>query len=400
VDVHSAWSSMGMRQRANTIKPVLSVITPEAAEIFRALALRNRSVKPVGPSALGILEEAAATSPPAVLEAIVPVMIASGSRPTRAIRRWLTQTKDKASAVAATKAAIAIGDDELVRLALKHDRADARLAAFEHLVQTLPDPLPHELLGLSADPGSRVRLALVRELSRRPHPYHLAVLIGMTRDKWSDYEPHYDDADSHPIARAAIEALAPYGSIPNEVGDGLVALALASSDRKLRQAALNAAAALCGPEVRHRLWTLVDTGKPARVRVDALDALCAAPTVEVDIVERFTAEALMKLPAPMMASATILIAVHRAVDDAVAVFEQVAHSNAHRALLLLGARALEERDRTAALRILGLLAPGHPARLLLDLDGELLPRTVLDDLGDVRIRRYVRPWLQDLIAED
>ena len=400
VDVHLAWSSIGMRQRAGKIKPVLLVITPEATEIFKALALRNRSAKPVGPSALAILEEAATTSPLDVLEAIVPVMIASGLRPTQAIRRWLTQTRDKASAVAATRAAIAIGDEELVRLALGHDRADARLAAFEHLVLTLPDPFPRELLGFSTDPGSRVRLALVRELARRPDPEHLAVLIGMTRDKWSDAEPMHDDADSHPIARAAIEALAPYGSIPNEVGVGLAALALASRDRKLRQAALNAAAALCGPEVRYRIWTLVDTGKTATVRVDALDALCAAPTVEVEIVERITAETLMKLPAPMIASATILIAVHRAVDDAVAVFEQVAHSNLHRVLLLLGARVMEERDRTAALRILGLLTAGHPARRLLDLNGELLPRTVLDDLGDVRIRRYVQPWLQDLIAED
>jgi hypothetical protein len=76
------------------------------------------------------------------------------------------------------------------------------------------------------------------------------------------------------------------------------------------------------------------------------------------------------------------------------------HSNSHRALLLLGAVALERRDRAAALGLLDLLDAEHPARKLLDLDGELLPRTVLDDLGDVRIRRYVRPWLQDRIAKD
>ena len=399
VDVHSAWSAIGTRQRADKIKPVLSVIPPDAAEIFRALALRNRSAKPVGSSALAMLEKAAATSPAAVLEAIVPVMIASGSRPAQAIRRWLVETEDKASAVAATKAAIAIRDDDLARLALAHERADARQAAFEHLERALPNPLPRELLDLASDPGSRVRRALVRALAERRHPDHLAVLVRMSRDKWSDAEPHYDEADSHPIARSAIGAITSYGAIPDTLGDGLIELAEATGDRDLRRAALNAAAALCGPEIRRRIWAFVEKGQAARLRVDALDALSAAPTVEGDIVGRITAEVLMRLPLPLMISATFLIGIHRAVDDAVGIFERVNHSKPHRALLLLGACALEHRDRVAALGILDLLDAGHPARRLLDLDGGPLPHTVLDDLGDVRVRRYVRACLQERIAK-
>jgi hypothetical protein len=106
------------------------------------------------------------------------------------------------------------------------------------------------------------------------------------------------------------------------------------------------------------------------------------------------------LPAPLAVSATVLVSAHLAVPDAVGILEQMGHSNSHRALLLLGAVALERRDRAAALGLLDLLDAEHPARKLLDLDGELLPRTVLDDLGDVRIRRYVRPWLQNRIAKD
>ena len=277
VDMHSAWILIGSRYRTNKIKPVLSVIPPEIAEIFRALAVRNGSAKPVGEPVLQMLADAATTSIPMVLRAIVPVMIASGAKPTLAIRRWLSETKDKGSAIAATRAAIDIGDDDLVRLALKHDRADARLTSFEHLAPTLPDPLPRDLLDVWSDPGSRVRRALARALARRPHAEHLPVLLRMTRDKWSDAEPHNDEADSLPIAREAIEALASYDSIPEGSGDELVALAQATADRKLCQAALNASAVLCGPAVRLRIWALVEAGKSAQLRVDAMDALCAAP---------------------------------------------------------------------------------------------------------------------------
>ena len=108
----------------------------------------------------------------------------------------------------------------------------------------------------------------------------------------------------------------------------------------------------------------------------------------------------MRLPVPLMVSAIFLISVHHAVEDVVQILERVSHSNQHRALLLLGACALADRDRAAAVRVFALLDTGHPAWRLLDWDGAPLPRSVLDDLGDVRIRRYVRAWLQDRIAED
>ncbi len=399
VDLQLAWSSIETRHRAGKIKSLRSVITPEATEIFKALALRNRLAKPVGPSALKILDEGIANSPPAVLEAIVPVMIASGSKPTQAIRRWMEGTQEKASAVAATKAAIAVGDDVLVWLALKHERADARLTAFEHLEPTLPDPLPRELLALASDPGSRVRRALVRALAGRRHTEHLAVLVEMTRDKWSDAEPHHDEAHSYSIARAAVEAIACYDTIPDAVGDRLLGLARLTGDRDLRKAALNCAAAVCGPEIRRRIWALVEGGRTSRLGLDAMTALSAAPTVEADIVGQITPGALMGFPPPLMISATFLICVHCTVVDAVKIFERVSHSRPHCALLLIGACALEHRDRDAALGILELLEGGHPARRLLDLDGEALPTSALDDLGDVRIRRYVWACLEERISK-
>ena len=81
--------------------------------------------------------------------------------------------------------------------------------------------------------------------------------------------------------------------------------------------------------------------------------------------------------------------------------ERVAQSTERRALLLLGAYCLEDRERQAAIKLLSLLEQNHPARRLLDLtEGEKLPHTILDDLGDARIRKAVRVWLNDKIAKD
>ena len=81
--------------------------------------------------------------------------------------------------------------------------------------------------------------------------------------------------------------------------------------------------------------------------------------------------------------------------------ERIAQSTKKRALLLLGAYFLAERDRHAAIRLLTLLGLDHPAQRLLDLtDGEKLPRTALDDLGHIRVRNAVQDWLSDKVAKD
>jgi hypothetical protein len=72
-----------------------------------------------------------------------------------------------------------------------------------------------------------------------------------------------------------------------------------------------------------------------------------------------------------------------------------------RRALLLGVVGLANRDRPAALGLLALLGSDHPVRRLLNLDdGEQLPKTVLDDLGHIRIRKAVQGRLDDKIAKD
>jgi hypothetical protein len=200
--------------------------------------------------------------------------------------------------------------------------------------------------------------------------------------------------------KLVVQALVPYGSLTDALGDDLLVLARKTSDRSLSQVALTKAAELCGPQIRKKIWEIVADKKLDWLRVDAINALSAATTVEADIVKRITADRLLRLSAPLAVSATVLASAHLPVGDVVHILEQVGNSNSHRALLLLGIVVLGPRDRTAAVRLLDLLDVGHPGRRILDSDGVLLPRSTLDDLGDVRIRRYVRPWLQDRIAKE
>ncbi len=172
-------------------------------------------------------------------------------------------------------------------------------------------------------------------------------------------------------------------------------------DRSLGIVALDTAAECCGPAIRKRNWALSCLDPPRWVHVDAIDALSKADVVESDIVDSITARLLLRLTPPLAASACVLLATHGRVDAVVEAMERMGQSTKRRALLLLGVNFLADRDRDAANGLLALLGSDHPARHLPDLkDGEQLPKTVLDDLGDIHIRKVVQRWFYEKIAKD
>jgi len=376
-------------------------ISSSGKDIFEALSINDNPPRPVSQTALSLLNEAAKTVPPYILDKIVPVLIVSGSAPSAAIRKWLVETEDHLLAKAATEAAIRIQDDALVRLALNHARADARAAALAYLANSQPDPLPQRLLKLESDPGSRVRRSLVGILADRPHPDHLSILLRLIDDKWSDADAFRNDPPSYPIAREAVAGLATYGNLSDDIGEVLLLRAERTDDRSLGIVALNTAAKCCGPAIRKKIWALSSIDQPPGVSVDAINALTSVDVVENEILDAITAELLLRLPPSLAASACFLLASHGQVEAVVETMEQIAQSTERQALLLLGVDGLAGRERQAAIALLALLGPDHPARRLLNLiEGEQLPNTALDDLGHVRIRKVVQVWLNDKIAKD
>lgn len=401
VDMHRTNGRITSEMRAERLRPALESISCVGKEIFEALSINDTPPRPVSKRALSLLSEAAETVSPFVLDKIVPVMIASGSAPSAAIRRWLIETEDHQLAKAAAEAAISIKDDSLVWIALDHARADAREAALVYLANTLPDPLPQRLLELVSDPGSRVRRSLVGILADRPHPDHLSVLLRLIDDKWSDAELIHNDPPSYPIARDAISGLAAYDSLSDEIGETLLFRAERTDDRSLGIVALDTAAQCCGPAIRKRIWALSCLDHLRWVRVDAINALSKADVVESDILDEITTKLLLRVASPLAASACVLLAIHGQGNAVVGVMERIAQSTKRRALLLLGVHFLADRERDAANGLLGLLGSDHPAGRLLDLkDGEKLPKTAIDDLGHIRVRKVVHDWLSDIIATD
>ncbi len=401
VDMHAAYHQISSKNRARRLRPIMESISSSGKDIFEALSINDNPPRPVSQTALFLLIEAAKTAPPYILDKIVPVLIASGSVPTAAIRRWLVETEDNLLAKAATEAAIRIQDDALVRLTLNHARANARAAALAYLANSQPDPLPQWLLKLECDPSSRVRRSLVGILADRPHPDHLSILLRLIDDKWSDADAFRNDPPSYPIAREAVAGLATYGNLSDDIGEVLLLRAERTDDRSLGIVALNTAAKCCGPAIRKKIWALSSIDQPRYVCVDAINALIWVDVVESEILDAITAKLLLRLPPSLAASACVLLASHGQVEAVVETMEQIAHSTERQALLLLGVDGLAGRERQAAIALLALIGPDHPARCLLNLtEGEQLPSTALDDLGHVRIRKVVQVWLNDKIAKD
>ena len=399
VDMDSVYRQISSKTHMRCLVQLLDSISSTGTEIFKALSVNDKTPSAVGPTALSLLTEAAKTASPFVLNKIVPVMIVSGLAPSAAIRRWLVETEDNQLSKAATEFAIRIQDDELVWFALGHARADARMASLDYLANSLPNPLPQRLLDMSSDPGSRVRRNLVRILKDRLHPNHQSVLVRLIEDTWSDANAFYNESPSYKIAREAVNGLAVYKSLSNDVGEALLFRAEHTDDHSLGFDALNTAAKCCGPAIRKKIWALSFINQPRQIHINAINVLIQADVVESDILDGVNAELILSLAPPLAASVCVLLAVHGRVDSVVEAMQRIALSTQRRALLLLGAYGLTSRDRKAADRLMALLDIDHPARNLLDLkEEEKLPKTALDDLGHIRIRNVVHIWLKDKIA--
>jgi hypothetical protein len=395
ISAHSSYSPIrkaGWRRRIKTLDPLYR-------KIGWALLHGTSSAAPLSAQAVEILQEAAETVPPHILSKVLPLLIKAGGAPTEPIRRWLRETADKDLAEAAASAAVAIEDEEAITMALQHPRANARVVALEFLAGRANAPFSADLLRLSADPGRRVRQALVRALEAKPHLEHLPVLLCLTGDTWSDADPSYNEPDSFPIAREAVNALAIYAPLSDQISDQLIQLATSTPDRALGQECLGAAACYGSPAIRKKIHVMVNDCDQGRLRLDALNALVFAETIEPELLAMFTEERIIKFGPALATSAVVLVCHHASLETAIALCERMAHSNADRSLAVLGANILHNRDPGAAQAILDLFAEGHPVRRLFAIEEELLPALVLDGLGDIKRQRWVHRWLKGRIAK-
>ncbi|VVT24028.1 conserved hypothetical protein [Sphingomonas sp. EC-HK361] len=396
-DLSAARRRYSKLQKAGMVS-LIRALDPPYREVGWALLLGRSRAAMLSDQAVEILRQAAETAQPRILSEVVPLLIEAGEMPVETIRRWLNETEDKDLAEAAASAAVEIEDEEAVTKARQHVRASARVVAVEFLVSRTDPPFPVEILALAGDPGRHVRQALVRAIAAKPHPDHFPVLLRLTGDTWSDADPSHNEPDSYPIAREAVEGLAAYAPLSDETSDQLIKLATTTSDRALSQGCLRVGAGCGSAAIRMRIRALFGDRDRGWLRLDALDALVFAGTIEDELLAPFTPERIVRLGAALAPSAVVLVCHHAPLERAVALCERMAHSNVDRSLAVLGAYFLHDRDPGAAQAILDLLPEGHPARGLFSGEQELLPASVLDGLGDIKRQRWVRKWMSDRIA--
>lgn len=393
-DLVNARSRYSRVQKASLPRLVKALDSP-----YREIGSALIRGTPLSPMAIEVLKQATETVPPRILAEIVPLLIRSGDAPAEPIRRWLRETADKDLAEAAASAAVAIEDEVAIAMALQHPRASARVVALEFLTGRSDPPFAADILALSTDPGSRVRRTLVRALMAKPHPEHVPVLLHLTGDTWSDADPSYNERESFPIARQAVEALAANAPLSDQISEQLIKLTTTTQDRALGQECLQVTARHGSPAIRKKIHAMLCDRVRESLWLDALDALVLADTIEPELVAPFTAERIMKFSPAFAASATVMACLHAPLETAVALCERMAHSKADRSLAVLGAYFLHDRHPTAAQAILDLLDEGHPVRRLFVVEEELLPSSVLDGLGDIKRKRWVQKWLSARIAK-
>lgn len=383
--------------QTTAISLFIKTIAPAYREIGLALLKQSKRTVSLGSEAILLLRQAAESAQPRTLSKIVPYLIKAGKAPAEPVRRWLNETRDKALAEEAASAAVKIQDAEAIITAFEHPRASARKVALRFLAGRSDPPFPFEILSLANDPSRYVREELVRILSEKFHPDHFQTLLGLTSDTYSDADPTHNEAESYPIARMAVEALAAYAPLSDKVCDQLITLAKSTPDRELSKTSLKIVANAGSAATRKQILLLCDERDLGWLRLDALNALVFADKLEDNLITPFTSESIVQLGPAMAPSAIALVCCHAPLETAVALCEQMAQSNTNRSLAILGSYVLYDRDSAAAEAILDLMPEGHPIRGLFQDQGVPLPSSVLDGLGDVKRQQWVLNWMSDRI---
>lgn len=383
VDIYDAMRADEYEQ----LREALSAVSAQVLQIFDALVMRDCAVLHLDTQTKDLLAFAIKTTCAHVVVAIAELLFKAGDRSSGNVRQWIKAAFNAEDARAAVAAAIELGDDESVRIALVHPRADARESALVYLAASASVPLAPELLALAADPGSRVRLALLGVLQNKPHPDHFPVLMMLSLDRWDNSSPRYNESPSYPVARKAVQALHAYPSLGEETGNALIRLAMESKDYQLKRMSLQCAVSNCTVRVQKSVWEMVQSVHIADMRFVAADAMANSRNLAYVILERISKMSLEGHTPWLAISLVRLSSMQLDIDMVLERVDKLAQQPSQRALLVVAIEALRGRDRAAAEQVCRLLGPDHPVWSLVNTPDRKLPRSALDNLGDVRIRQ-------------
>lgn len=311
--------------------------------------------------------------------------------------RWaLEECEESATAVLGIEAAIRRNASLQVKAALKHKFAHVSARALANIAAPLPAPLPQDLLAMSSERGSPVRLALVNVLKAKPHPAHRSTLIRLAGDDWSKAASHYgnDDAD-YPIAHAAIGALADLVPLDAKENEQLLAIAIDSSDPDVRGGILDLLAKAGGFPLQKTLFELaVQPGNPRIRSSAAFSLLRAADALDGRVIAEITPQLLATRYEPVASVLSLLLGWRGTMKGVRTAAQELATNGKRRVLLLLLILAVRDRDQSVAAEIAAMLPADHAAvaRALDSSQAEVEEETIAD-LGDHEISAEVLRYL-------
>lgn len=311
------------------------------------------------------------------------------------IEAVLAQTQDVDVATAAIDVAIATQRFGIVDRGLQHVLGVVRARSLESVAARTAGTLPSELLRMAQDKSRYVRESLVRVLSNRLIPAYVDALLVLASDTWSDWTgiPGRGNAD-YPIAQAAADCLVNIPALPSDKAQATIERAKVCQDFKARTALFQAVASNASESDRENVLRIVRSPGRTDVRTGAALALWhAADQGKTEFVSKIEAQDLIRLPSDLSGILTLMVGRHgddAAVEAAIGLF---AGTSTRKAFLLLLAYAASDRGAEVLRRIRAPLPDGHMARALLaGTINRPLPRSAVDDLGDVPTNRTVY-WL-------
>lgn len=307
-----------------------------------------------------------------------------------------TRLQDIPRATAALSVAVENGLSDIIEAALKHWFADVRRDALQATASGLSAPLPTHILAMASDKGSRVREAVIEILGAKRHATHQSTLIGLTADTWTRAEIYYGEEASYPIAIAAAKLLCDQAPLFADAIDELVARAEATSDPELRNVLLLAVANQGDAAGRDRLADMaLETGRP-RLHASAAEALYLDGSRSPDRAARLEKH-LLSGRAPKVAIGMALAVGATGDKNATLTLARSLYMNPDRSVLvvplLYGAVSGEQGLADAIAKLL----PDEISNCLaLAFSGNALaPRTLLDPLGDFKLRGAVIDRLRE-----
>jgi hypothetical protein len=383
---------------AKAAKDLLRADYAAIAQAARALRSNTTNVIPLPPSAAALLSATPATRPEVRRLRIKQyATLRSGVGPDieATLAGARVSWEDTHPCAEAIAAAIALGLTPIVENALDHMFADVVAPALGAIGEPLPGPLPQGLLEFAKAEGSPVRKSLVALLVSKPHLDHVPTLMTLAHDEWSNSHRRYEEDDHFPIAHQAIAALAALSTLPEGDLERLDALAIDTTDPKLRYDIFQLLVTHGGKPMQKRLLERACAPGRQAVRRAAAHALVFKsesldPTV-VSAIDVETAATRM----PSVAAALVLVVGHRGSDQFVLEFAQVLAARSKRRVLVLLAIWLTRDDRPGLSAELETLLPtGHTAVAWLRTGpAKAAEDALVKDLGDPAICNEVLRWL-------